>query len=41
VKTYAKNGLLESLVQPGGPMHRFAGPDSRLIIAWVHNGAPQ
>ena len=41
VNSYAKNGLLETLVQIGGPMHRFAGPDSRFIIAWVHNGAPQ
>jgi len=41
VKGYADSGLLESLVRLGGPMHRFAGPDSRLIIAWVHNGAPQ
>ena len=41
VKRYADSGLLESLVRMGGPMHRFAGPDSRLIIAWVHQGAPQ
>ncbi len=41
VKRYADNGLLASLVQLGGPMHRFAGPDSRLIITWVHQGAPQ
>lgn len=40
-KRYADNGLLESLVQLGGPMHRFAGPDSRLIITWIHQGAPQ
>lgn len=41
VKTYVDNGLLKTLVQRGGPMHRFAGPDSRYIIAWVDNGAPQ
>jgi hypothetical protein len=41
IKMYADNGLLKSLVQLGGPMHRFAGPDSRQIIAWVKNGAPK
>ncbi|MBF0226380.1 MAG: NifB/NifX family molybdenum-iron cluster-binding protein [Desulfobacterales bacterium] len=41
VKMYADNGLLKKLVQLGGPMHRFAGPDSHLIIAWVDNGAPR
>jgi mono/diheme cytochrome c family protein len=41
VKMYADNGLLKQLVKMGGPMHRFAGPDSRLIIAWVNNGAPK
>jgi hypothetical protein len=41
VKMYADNGLLKTLVQLGGPMHRFAGPDSRQIIAWVKSGAPQ
>ena len=41
VKIYVANGLLKTLVQLGGPMHRFAGPDSRLIIAWVNNGAPR
>ncbi|MBF0396286.1 MAG: hypothetical protein HQK78_05910 [Desulfobacterales bacterium] len=41
VKMYADNGLLKQLVQIGGPMHRFAGPDSQLIIAWVNNGAPR
>jgi hypothetical protein len=39
VKRYADSGLLETLVRRGGPMHRFAGPDSRLITAWVHRGA--
>gem|GEM_PF-3048946 len=41
VKRYADNGLLKTLVQRGGPMHRFAGPDSRVIIAWIDAGAPQ
>ncbi|HUV49754.1 MAG TPA: hypothetical protein VMW78_01865 [Anaerolineae bacterium] len=41
VKMYVDNGLLKALVHIGGPMHRFAGPDSRLIIAWINNGAPQ
>ena len=41
VKIYVDNGLLKTLVSLGGPMHRFAGPDSRLIITWIENGAPQ
>ena len=41
VKVYVDNGLLRTLVGIGGPMHRFAGPDSHLIIAWIDNGAPQ
>ena len=41
LKMYVDNGLLETLVLPGGPMHRFAGPDTRLIMAWIKNGAPQ
>lgn len=41
VKYYADNGLLKTLVSRGGQMHRFAGPDSRIIISWVDNGAPQ
>lgn len=41
VKMYVDNGLLKTLVLPGGPMHRFAGPDTRLIIAWINGGAPQ
>ena len=41
VKMYVDNGLLKTLVRVGGPMHRFAGPDSRLIIAWINNGAPR
>ncbi len=41
VKYYVDNGLLKSLVQMGGSMHRFAGQDSQYIIAWVNNGAPQ
>jgi len=41
VKYYVDNGLLKKLVQLGGSMHRFAGPDSQYIIAWNNNGAPQ
>lgn len=41
VKMYVDNGLLKTLVMPGGPMHRFAGPDTREIVAWVSSGAPQ
>lgn len=41
VKMYVDNGLLKTLVQLGGPMHRFAGPDSRAILAWIKIGAPQ
>ena len=41
VKLYVDNGLLKELVRVGGPMHRFAGPDSRLIISWVNSGAPR
>lgn len=41
VKMYVDNGLLKTLVSVGGPMHRFAGPDSRQIIMWINNGAPQ
>ena len=41
VKMYVDNGLLKTLVLPGGPMHRFAGPDTRQIMAWINNGAPQ
>ncbi|MBF0234329.1 MAG: hypothetical protein HQK65_15015 [Desulfamplus sp.] len=41
VKIYVDNGLLKSLVQRGGPMHRFAGPDSRLIILWADKGGPR
>lgn len=41
VKVYVDNGLLKSLVSIGGPMHRFAGPDSHAIIAWIDSGAPQ
>jgi len=41
VKMYVDNGLLKTLVLPGGPMHRFAGPDTRLFIAWMDRGAPQ
>ena len=41
VKRYVDNGLLKTLVLPGGPMHRFAGPDTHLFIAWINNGAPK
>lgn len=41
VKMYVDNGLLQKLVLPGGPMHRFAGPDTRQIIAWINTGAPR
>jgi hypothetical protein len=41
VKMYADNGLLKTLVMPGGPCHRFAGPDFREIVAWINSGAPQ
>lgn len=41
VKYYVDNGLLKRLVQLGGSMHRFAGPDSQYIIAWINNGAPK
>ena len=41
VKMYVDNGLLKTLVLPGGPMHRFAGPDTRLFIDWINNGAPR
>jgi len=41
VKMYVDNGLLKTLVLPGGPMHRFAGPDTRLFMAWINNGAPR
>ena len=40
VKKYVDNGLLKTLVQRGGPMRRFAGPDSRRILRWVDDGAP-
>lgn len=41
VKVYVDNGLLKTLVQPGGQMHRFAGPDTRLFLMWIKNGAPR
>ncbi len=39
VKYYSDNGLMAVLVQPGGQMHRFAGPDSQYILYWIKNGA--
>ncbi|KPA19040.1 magnetosome protein Mad1 [Candidatus Magnetomorum sp. HK-1] len=41
LKFYVDNGLLKLLVQPGGPMHRFAGPDTQYIMAWIKNKAPK
>nr|WCC90949.1 magnetosome protein Mad1 [Desulfobacteraceae bacterium] len=41
VKFYVDNGLLKLLVKPGGPMHRFAGPDTHYILAWIKNKAPK
>jgi len=41
VRMYVDNGLLEVLVAPGGQMHRFAGPDARLFLAWIRAGAPR
>ncbi len=41
VKMYVDNGLLKTLVRLGGPMHRFAGPDSKIIITWINQGAPE
>ncbi|VEN74098.1 Magnetosome protein Mad1 [Candidatus Desulfarcum epimagneticum] len=41
LKFYVDNGLLQTLVSPGGEMHRFAGPDTRFFIAWMNNGAPK
>ena len=41
VKVYVDNGLLKTLIQPGGQMHRFAGPDTRLFLTWIENGAPR
>ncbi len=41
VKYYVDNGLLETLVMPGGPMHRFSGPDTRFFMMWIRDGAPR
>ena len=41
VKFYVDNGLLETLVMPGGPMHRFAGPDTKFFMMWIRAGAPR
>jgi hypothetical protein len=41
VKMYVDSGLFETLVMPGGQMHRFAGPDAKVFLAWVNAGAPQ
>ena len=41
VKYYVDNGLLRLLVRRGGQMHRFAGPDSHLLLEWAARGAPQ
>ncbi|MBF0482893.1 MAG: hypothetical protein HQK82_14685, partial [Desulfovibrionaceae bacterium] len=41
VKMYVDNGLLKTLVEPGGQMHRFAGPDTRVFLQWIDAGAPR
>ncbi|MBF0451867.1 MAG: hypothetical protein HQK75_14275, partial [Candidatus Magnetomorum sp.] len=41
VKLYVDNGLLKTMIQPGGPMHRFSKQDSKYIIDWINNGAPR
>ncbi len=41
VKMYVDNGLLETLVQPGGPMNRFAGPQAMKFLDWIRAGAPR
>ncbi len=41
VKFYVDNGLLETLVMTGGPMHRFAGPDTKFFMMWIRAGAPR
>ena len=41
VKMYVDNGLLKTLVEPGGQMHRFAGPDTRIFLQWIEAGAPR
>ena len=41
VKMYIDNGLFEALIVPGGQMHRFAGPDTKVFLAWVRAGAPR
>jgi len=41
VKMYVDNGLFEALIVPGGQMHRFAGPDTKVFLAWARAGAPR
>ncbi|MBF0515211.1 MAG: hypothetical protein HQK81_14280 [Desulfovibrionaceae bacterium] len=41
VKMYVDNGLLKTLVEPGGQMHRFAGPDTKIFLQWIKAGAPR
>lgn len=40
VKAYAGNGLLATMVGPGGLMNRFAGADAQTLLAWIRAGAP-
>ena len=42
VKAYADSGLLQMMVQPGGPMSRFVSAyEADQIVAWIKTGAPQ
>ena len=42
VKAYADSGLLQMMVQPGGPMSRFVSAyEADQIVAWIKAGAPQ
>lgn len=41
VKVYVDNGLLGAMVQPSGPMNRFAGADAQPLLTWIRDGAPK
>ncbi|MEI8346927.1 MAG: hypothetical protein WCG27_05640 [Pseudomonadota bacterium] len=41
VKAYADNGLLKTLVEPGGLMNRFSGKNTPDFLEWIKNGAPK
>lgn len=41
IKKYADSGLLKMMVQPGGPMNRFALKNADTIIKWTEAGAPK